>query len=247
MSCPCCNQNVSCCSGAACVTTQPSNCFAANILPAGTPCDWCGTGAALSTCTISVATEFGTAVVSCSSRSATLTKACGTRPSPFAGSTQNVAFVELLPATCSAYRLTTGSRDCNVANDGAAVAAWRANLSVAIRREDGLDGGTTQEIGTYYLLTASGGSVSATVAWSGQLRPPISSGCGVPFNPNQSLPPYITVSGSRCLPCGFNAVSDNRFGCGLRYNNSYEVSPGNVVTAPCCAGLSHTLSIACAP
>lgn len=199
----------------------------------------CGTGAPLDTCTISVITQFGTVVVSCASKTATLTSACGSRPSPYSGSTENVAVVDFVSEVCRGYSETTGSRGCDRLNDGAAVPRWRAHLSVRIRREDGSSSGATEEIGTYYLLSSSAGNITATVQWSGQLRLPITDGCGIPFNPATAPPGWIDVDNLRCLPCGFHASNDNRFGCGLMYS---------IVDVPCCdAALTHTLNIACAP
>lgn len=242
MACPCCVQSGACCTTQRVCNERQSSACTGTFRGDRTRCNICN-DPALATCIISVVTEFGTIVTGCSSfGSQVLNAPCGSVRNASNSVIRTTGLrltVNFVPATCTAFAFTTGARGCNSLQDGANVPEWYAHLFVGVGREDGFDGGFTEEIHTYYKILANAAEqrLEAALSWTGQARLSIGP-CGLPTV--QNPPAYSDFSYQRCLPCGFRSQADSRFSCGV----VYDVWPN----IDCCQqSLSHSLSIACAP
>lgn len=256
----CCGGSGSCCTVAGgfniCNTTERADCsgtYAGN----NTKCNLCSTGAFFRTCTVTVTTDFGSIVASCTSPTpAQLEYECGkvrNSAGSVVGTTCMRASAALLSFICS-NSSTLGSRACDASQDGAATTRYYWNLSVVVERRDGAagcGGGEVELIRTYYLFAVD--DVAQTVqvqqSWSGQqANVLVGAICGVPNSGYNAPDGWIDLRSRRCWPCGTSRINSTNFTCGSAYFIVPNAVYGDERTVDCCTeSLTHTVSVACAP
>ena len=264
MSCCCNNANAAgaCCnlSNGTCSSTTQANCTQTHA-GANTQCNLCATGAFFRTCTVTVTTNFGSVVASCSDPSpAVLQYECGkTRNANgnVTGISCNQLSVGLSGSTCvnnstegdkvgCAYRDKNG----NVITVPT-VSRYFWNLSVAVSRSDGITGcggGQTEAILTRWLLTVANNTVQATKQFQSDREATVDgASCGFPsgFTPNFQ---WLDLRYEKCWPCGVATGFDNRFSCGQAYFIAPDAYWQDLRTVDCCTNpLTSSVSVACAP
>jgi hypothetical protein len=214
---------------------------------AGQPCDLCA-DAVFSKATIIATAEFGSVSVSCSGLSGGFISQLADFPCGFSyGSapnggnfpTSNRIVVDVRPSACNQFSTPTATRGCDTNSDVSDSSNMLSyNVSVRTSRRDGWGNvGITEEREALFNILFNGSSATVSTVQKNAVGVGVGD-CGRPTRFSGS---WIDLRYKRCLPCGFHAVSDNRFTCGVAYQN-------NAAQTDCCSkSLDASLQVVLAP